>query len=273
MLRSLTSLTAVAALAATASAQTVFPTGPHAAFNFIPFGSGNVAATLTPVQHQVFLASLFGATPVEITKIGFAPNNGLAGTTQNLGDVTIRLGYTSRTPGVAPPTGLDIPASGGGGAPNATGTMTDFFTATGFSHLVAAGGSANFEMEFTGTPFVYDPALGNLMVEIVCTNTTNTTMSVSRAAGSAESSRAFVNTPFGNQASFTTATRMNFFFEPVTGCYADCNNSGGLTIADFICFQAEYVAGNLAYADCNQSGGLSIADFICFQAEYVAGCP
>ncbi len=57
------------------------------------------------------------------------------------------------------------------------------------------------------------------------------------------------------------------------GCYPDCNQSGGLTIADFICFQAEYVAGNLAYADCNQSGNLTIADFICFQAEYVAGCP
>ncbi len=56
-------------------------------------------------------------------------------------------------------------------------------------------------------------------------------------------------------------------------CYPDCNQSGGLSIADFICFQAEYVAGNLAYADCNQSGSLSIADFICFQAEYVAGCP
>ncbi len=56
-------------------------------------------------------------------------------------------------------------------------------------------------------------------------------------------------------------------------CYPDCNNSGGLSIADFICFQAEYVAGNLAYADCDQSGSLTIADFICFQAEYVAGCP
>ncbi len=56
-------------------------------------------------------------------------------------------------------------------------------------------------------------------------------------------------------------------------CYPDCNNSGTLTIADFICFQAEYVAGNIAYADCNNSGGLTIADFICFQAAYVAGCP
>ncbi len=272
MMRCLIPFTAVAALAATASAQTVFPTGPHAAFNFIPFGSGNVAATLVPVQHQVYLASLFGATPVEITKIGFAPNNGLAGTTQNLGDVAIRLGYTSRTPGVAPPTGLDIPASGGGGAPNATGAMSDFFTATGFSHLVVAGGSANFEMEFTGTPFVYDPGQGNLMVEIVCTNTTNTTMSVSRAAGSAESSRAFANTPFGTATSPTTATRMNFTFEPAAGCYPDCNGVGGLTIADFGCFQTRFVAGE-PYADCNGVGGLTIADFACFQTAFVAGCP
>ncbi len=55
-------------------------------------------------------------------------------------------------------------------------------------------------------------------------------------------------------------------------CYPDCNESGNLTIADFTCFQARFVAGD-PYADCNQSGALTIADFICFQAEYVAGCP
>ncbi len=61
--------------------------------------------------------------------------------------------------------------------------------------------------------------------------------------------------------------------EPVEGCYPDCNGSGTLTIADFICFQGEFVAGNLAYADCNNSGNLTIADFICFQGAFVAGCP
>ncbi len=55
-------------------------------------------------------------------------------------------------------------------------------------------------------------------------------------------------------------------------CYPDCNNSGNLTIADFTCFQAEFVAGN-PYADCNNSGNLTIADFTCFQAAFVAGCP
>ncbi len=58
----------------------------------------------------------------------------------------------------------------------------------------------------------------------------------------------------------------------VGGCYADCNGSGGLSVADFTCFQARFVGGD-PYADCNQSGTLSIADFICYQAAYVAGCP
>ncbi len=35
----------------------------------------------------------------------------------------------------------------------------------------------------------------------------------------------------------------NVIVEQVTLCYPDCNNSGGLSIADFICFQGEYVNG------------------------------
>ncbi len=57
-----------------------------------------------------------------------------------------------------------------------------------------------------------------------------------------------------------------------TPCYADCNGSGSLTIADFTCFQTKFVAGD-PYADCNQSGGLTVADFTCFQSQFVAGCP
>ncbi len=58
----------------------------------------------------------------------------------------------------------------------------------------------------------------------------------------------------------------------VEGCYADCNASGSLTIADFACFQARFVAGD-PYADCNASGTLTVADFGCFQGAFVAGCP
>ncbi len=57
-----------------------------------------------------------------------------------------------------------------------------------------------------------------------------------------------------------------------SGCYPDCNGVGGLTIADFGCFQTAFVAGD-PYADCNGVGGLTIADFGCFQTAFVAGCP
>ncbi len=80
--------------------------------------------------------------------------------------------------------------------------------------------------------------------------------------------RVVVSDHWGNTGSDDSDS--NFTIE--AGCYADCNQSGGLTIADFTCFQAKFVAGD-PYADCNQSGGLSIADFTCFQGQFVAGCP
>jgi hypothetical protein len=55
-------------------------------------------------------------------------------------------------------------------------------------------------------------------------------------------------------------------------CYPDCNGAGGLTIADFACFQAKFAAAD-PYADCNASGSLTIADFGCFQSRFAAGCP
>ncbi len=58
----------------------------------------------------------------------------------------------------------------------------------------------------------------------------------------------------------------------VVPCYPDCNGVGGLTIADFGCFQTRFVAQD-PYADCNGVGGLTIADFGCFQTKFVAGCP
>ncbi len=61
-------------------------------------------------------------------------------------------------------------------------------------------------------------------------------------------------------------------YEVQDTCYPDCNGVGGLTIADFGCFQTKFVAGD-PYADCNGVGGLTIADFACFQTAFVKGCP
>ncbi len=55
-------------------------------------------------------------------------------------------------------------------------------------------------------------------------------------------------------------------------CYAGCNASGSLTVADFGCFQTRSVAGD-PYADCNADSALTVADFGCFQTKFVAGCP
>jgi hypothetical protein len=58
----------------------------------------------------------------------------------------------------------------------------------------------------------------------------------------------------------------------VGDCYADCDKSGALSVADFSCFQSSFVAAD-PRADCNASGVLTIADFACFQTAFVQGCP
>ncbi len=63
----------------------------------------------------------------------------------------------------------------------------------------------------------------------------------------------------------------DFIYGEPQPCYADCNGSGDLTVADFACFQTKFVQSD-GYADCNNSGSLSVADFACFQTRFVYGC-
>ncbi len=55
------------------------------------------------------------------------------------------------------------------------------------------------------------------------------------------------------------------------GCYADCDESGGLNIDDFVCFQTLFALGDPT-ADCDANGSLDIDDFICFQTLFAIGC-
>jgi hypothetical protein len=55
-------------------------------------------------------------------------------------------------------------------------------------------------------------------------------------------------------------------------CQADCNADGELDFFDFLCFQDQFAAGDLA-ADCDGSGDLDFFDFLCFQNAFAAGCP
>jgi PEP-CTERM motif len=204
---------AIAVTATVPAFAIVFPTGAHVANNFIPFGSGLTGRT--PTMHQVFAASLFsaqtGGLPANITSIAFAP--GAVGTFA-LGQVTINLGYTNAIPGQGSGTGgLFTPTEGGGG--NFVGASTTFWSNPVNTFTFTSVATSNFQMAFAGTPFVYNPANGNLLVEIIVPGATNTTLTVSRAAGSAESSRAYEGTRFANGESPTTATRMDFQFTAV----------------------------------------------------------
>ncbi|MEX2244826.1 MAG: PEP-CTERM sorting domain-containing protein [Fimbriimonadaceae bacterium] len=203
-------LATLACVGGSAFAQ-VFPTGPHAANNFIPFGAG--VAGGNPTMHQVFASSLFaglfGGQPVRITQIAFAP--GVDGAF-DLGQVDINLGYTNAIPGVASGAGgLVIPTVGGGG--NNVGAMSSFFSG-GAAFNFTAQSPSNFQMTFNGL-FDYDPSQGNLLAEIIVPSETNLTLTVSRAAGSAEASRSFSGMRFAAAESPTTATRMQFRTSPV----------------------------------------------------------
>ena len=61
-------------------------------------------------------------------------------------------------------------------------------------------------------------------------------------------------------------------------CYANCDGSitpPRLNVADFACFLASYVGGDL-YANCDGSTTLpmlNISDFTCFLQKFAAGCP
>jgi hypothetical protein len=251
----------------------VFPTTAHVAFNVIPFGSNQTAT-----MHQVFASTLFstatGGAPARIERISFAP--GVGGT--YTADITIRLGYTDRTPGVAPPIGLDLPVPGSPGVPNATGTMATFYANPAFNGVFSSPSTSNFQMQFSGTPFVYDPSRGNLLVEIDVVVPGGLDLSVSRASGGPESSRAYVGNRF-NGTSPTQALRMEFIFTAVTGgCYPNCDESTTapvLNVQDFTCFLQRYAAGE-SYANCDESTVapvLNVQDFTCFLQSYAAGCP
>lgn len=194
---------AAVALASVANAQVRRPSGDHLFFNFIPFGGSGQVCT----QHQVFDASLWSG-PMEISALGFSANPALNGQ-QYESDIVIKLGYTNKIPGQSPPTGLDSDLT-----QNPNGAMTEVFNAR-VSETIVGTGSEDFSFILRfHTPWCYDPSQGNLLVEIFSGFVSGADLSVSRTAGSAESSRAYNSTRFGNAASPTTATRMDFYEGP-----------------------------------------------------------
>jgi hypothetical protein len=273
---SLGACAALLALAGAVSAQTqvrVFPTAPLAVVpNNVPWGVG-VPAGVT--MHQVFDRALFaGATqgaPARIERLTFSG--------QVSGHVTLRLGYTQAIPG-APACGgggLAIPDPAGGGAPNASGPVHTFFD----GDVTNWGtGPSELAMIYDGAPVVYDPALGNLLVEVHVPVRTSGSFSLTTGP-TLESSRTFQ--VHGGGASSTAlqavvAGPIEFTFAPVAVCYANCDGSTiapVLNVLDFNCFLNAFSTG-AAYANCDGSTvppALNVLDFNCFLNRFAAGCP
>jgi hypothetical protein len=259
----------------------VFPQLPHAGANTFPFSQ-----TPGTTMHQVYssdqFAAISGGLPIEISRIAFAPTS--TGTFS--GNVVLRFGYTNAIGGELPATGgLDVPAIGGGGAPNAIGPMQDFFT--GFVNHTGVNDPEDFSLIFDGTPFIYDPALGNLLSEIYITDLTGG-MSISRAAGGPLGSRTYHRHSGTTGILNAQAHRTEMTILVVnSACYANCDGSTVepvLNVDDFTCFINEYASAQglpheqqiTAYANCDGSTTapvLNVDDFTCFINSYALGCP
>jgi hypothetical protein len=64
---------------------------------------------------------------------------------------------------------------------------------------------------------------------------------------------------------------LGFRCDDGTGCRADFDGDGSLTIFDFLAFQNAFDSGDLS-ADFDGDGSLNIFDFLAFQNEFAAGC-
>ncbi len=203
----------------------VLPTWPHIVANAIPFAAGQ--SLMHQAHHAGTLAPLGvgGSGKVAIQGVRYAP---MIGTDHLNGQVTLRMGYTSRVPGVPAPVGLDIPTAGGGGAPNSSGPMRLFMDRT-MNSTFASVGSENFQLDLHQTPFVYDPAQGNLLIEM----DTNLASGVatSRSNGTPEAMRAYRSSSLGNLSDLARVTRVKFVTTPVTEqVYPDQVQTGGLVL-------------------------------------------
>jgi len=154
--------------------------GGHAAFNLIPFGSDFGSGR----YQEVYSSSLFSG-PVEITSLAFSPRD----TTLYSANIDLRM--TTTTVGVGNlTTNLDN---------NFSIPLTDVFSDANFSENVT-GGSETFSLVFNLTnPFIYDPAQGNLLLDLVISNQ-NVSLPFSRSGSGDIISRAYNSSGFGDGA-------------------------------------------------------------------------
>jgi len=154
--------------------------GPHVAFNAIPFSS----LSGTGRYQEIYSSSLFSG-PVLITSLAFSPSDSLFYSA----DVTLRMTTTTVGVGSLSPN-LDT---------NFINPLTVVYDNPTFGENLT-GGSETFSLVFDfTTPFLYDPASGNLLLDLLISNE-NAQLGFSRSGTGPILSRAWDTAGFGNGA-------------------------------------------------------------------------
>jgi hypothetical protein len=148
----------------------------------------------------------------------------------------------------------------------------------------SAPGPMPFDIIITfQAPFVYDPAQGNLLMDVRREGgPISRTFDAHTATGDGVSRVCTNSTTNSSSPTATTVSSLGlivqYIMEPVSGgCYANCDGSTiepVLNVADFSCFLGKFAAGD-PYANCDGSTiepVLNVADFSCFLAKFAAGC-
>jgi len=268
-------LVAVAGLSFSASGQQIVVPNALAAVeggtsNSFPFSA------FTPVSQryqQVYAASDFGALtgPTPLTQLRFRPNATSTFTPwSNTATFEVRFSVTPTAPDALSTTFATNVGAGETVVYSGSATIS-----TGQSGPVT--GPLNFDVILTlQTPFVYNPASGNLLMDVKREGTSLASsrfLDAHNVAGDPISRVVSVTNSSdvtGTATSFGLVTQF-VFTPPTPSCYADCDHVGGLTGNDFQCFLNAFVASE-SYADCDGVGGLTGNDFQCFLDKFVAGC-
>jgi hypothetical protein len=238
--------------------------------NSFPFGV--TAATYR--YQQLFVSSQFAALsgPRQITEVRFRPN---ATSTFPAWSTTANLNLRFSTTQTADDQ-LSLTFADNTGPDEAVvydGPIDYGTTQVG----PVPPGPMQFDVVITlQTPFTYDPAQGNLLMDVRRDGTTLTASRFLDATsvtgdGVCRVYNADVNAATGS-ATNTLGLVTLFHFEEGATCYPDCNGDGALNLSDFGCFQTAFALGQ-PYADCNGDGVRNLSDFGCFQTQFALGCP
>ena len=218
---------------------------------------------------QLYRADMFMGRAGYVDRISYRQDVGGAA----FGPTSIRariwLGYSSKQPGAM------------------SATFNQNFSADKtlvFDGLATLRGNSNrgFDVSIDlDQAFFYDPADGNLLVEIILPDAGQPLIPQLDSAGYAVSSGGtpWTDRLWAHDASSPTGVSTGddglvtyFTLVPAASCPGDCDGNGVLNILDFVCFQTAWQS-QTPFGDCDGNGLYNILDFVCYQGLFQQGCP